>query len=100
MWRKVSDPYHKYSVSDKGQIRNDSTGKILSQHLARSGFELVSLSCGKQKTFYVHRLVALAFLPTVEGANCIDHLDGDRRNNHVGNLCWKKQKECRSKIYP
>ena len=32
---------------------------------------------GKRKRFLVHRLVAFAFIPMIEGKNCINHIDGN-----------------------
>lgn len=46
-----------------------------------------------RKTFMVHRLVAKAFLPKVEGKNFINHKDGNKLNNHVDNLEWCTIKE-------
>ncbi|MEJ7316913.1 HNH endonuclease, partial [Staphylococcus epidermidis] len=43
---------------------------------------------GKSHDFYVHRLVAGAFIPKVEGKNYINHKDGNPRNNEVNNLEW------------
>lgn len=40
------------------------------------------------KTFKVHRLVADAFLPNPDHLPYVLHLDGDRTNNNVSNLCW------------
>ncbi len=48
----------------------------------------------KFKTISVHRLVAQAFLPCENFENLvINHIDGDRTNNHVTNLEWVTQKE-------
>lgn len=42
----------------------------------------------KPKDFLVHRLVAIAFLPKVEGKNYVNHIDGNPKNNNVINLEW------------
>lgn len=48
---------------------------------------------GKSKDFLVHRLVAFAFISQIEGKNCINHIDGNPKNNHVTNLEWCNYKE-------
>lgn len=42
----------------------------------------------RRKTHMLHRLVALAFIPNIEGKSFVNHKDGNKLNNHVDNLEW------------
>ena len=47
----------------------------------------------KPKQIKLHRAVAMLFIPGIEGKNIVNHIDGNRFNNHVNNLEWVNQKE-------
>lgn len=50
---------------------------------------MVSLSKKNvQKNFYIHRLVANAFIPNPENLPQVNHKDEDKTNNCVENLQW------------
>ena len=48
---------------------------------------------GVQRHYYVHRLVAEAFIPKPEGASEVNHKDGNPSNNRVENLEWCSRSE-------
>lgn len=85
--------YERYSISNYGNVINNHTGKKLSQRISTNGYMRVNLRKGnilyeKPKTLAVHRLVAEAFIPIVQGKDYINHIDGDKQNNAVYNLEW------------
>jgi len=47
----------------------------------------------KQKTFYVHRLVASTFINNLKRRRTVNHIDGQKDNNFVGNLEWATDEE-------
>jgi len=83
-----------YEVSSLGKVKNAKTGRILKAHVGQYGYESVSLSLqGKSKTYIVHRLVALAFIPNPENKPEVNHKDGKKTNNRKSNLEWATSAE-------
>lgn len=80
--------YPGYLVSTYGDVLSLKRGcHPLAKARTDKGYLRVSL-CGE--TRFIHRLVATAFITKPEGTTewVVNHLDGDRTNNHVGNLEW------------
>lgn len=88
-WKAI--PGFNYSVSDRGQIRSDKTGRILAVNKNQYGVPQVGMMReGEQYHRSVPLLVARAFIKSPsEAFDTPINLDGDRDNNHVDNLMWR-----------
>ena len=89
-WRPVPG-YDGYFVSNTGiiQSRKRKTPLNLSYVTKKDGY-LRAYLCkdGKMKAFYVHRVVALAFIENPQNLPFINHKDECKTNNNVDNLEW------------
>lgn len=82
-----------YTIEDNGTIRN-SKGKIIKSRISDRGYHRVNLcKDGKIKTHRLHRLVAIAYIYTDDFSLEVDHIDGNKDNNHANNLRWCTGKE-------
>lgn len=89
-WRFI-EANSDYMVSDHGRILSfkGKSKLIISSSITAKGYEYVAI---RQKGIYVgysvHRLVATAFIPNPKRLPQVNHLDGNKLNNHVANLEW------------
>lgn len=93
IWKAI-EGYEDYEISSLGRVKslaNDKSRKekILKPMKHRDGYLFVHLYRDrKYKRFYVHRLVATAFIPNPEGFEQINHKDENKINNVVDNIEW------------
>lgn len=96
-WRPVVGYKGKYEVSDDGLVRSIARPRARARVLAQvesNGYMRVTLQNGKdRRMLLVHRLVLEAFVSQCPDGYEAAHMDGDRRNNTVGNLQWLTRKE-------
>ena len=78
-----------YAVTIDGDVISIKSNKSLRLHDNGHGYKTVCLCIdGKPKTYYVHRLVASAFVENPNDYPEVNHIDEDRGNNRAENLEW------------
>ena len=87
---KTIKEYPMYSVSTCGRVMKNSTRKIMKPSKKPNGYMVINLftSDGRRKKEYVHRLVAITFIPNDRLLPQVNHIDGVRDNNVLSNLEW------------
>jgi len=101
-WRELPDYEGLYLISNKGRVKSCSRQKnsnskfayiskekVLKPSVSKDGYLNVFLcKDGKSKSFAIHRLVAIAFIPNGGKLSDVNHKDENKLNNSVENLEW------------
>lgn len=86
IWAPVKG-YPDYAISNYGRLRNLTHNREVRGSVAPYGGLKVSLSRGGEvQDFYIHHLVAQAFISGWRPGIRVRHLDNDRTNNYHLNL--------------
>ena len=81
--------FQNYEIDEYGNVYSNFYKKYLKPKIDKDGYLKLTLSINKKsKTFFVHRLVALNFLSNRNHYPVINHIDGNKKNNHYSNLEW------------
>lgn len=108
IWKDIPGYEGFYEVSTYGNVRSVERkitykvyNKLVSKTLpsvilqgkpSKNGYPIIHLSKhGYTKPFYIHRLVAEAFIDNPNGFRYINHKDEIKYNNYVGNIEWCTQ---------
>jgi len=101
IWKDIENYKGLYQVSNYGNVRSldrhvqwkntlvFKPSKILSQIPHTFGYTTIKLSKnGIVDGEYVHRLVAMTWIPNPNNYDCVLHKDDNPKNNHIANLMW------------
>ena len=91
IWKPIKGYEGLYEVSNFGRVKSIRFGKEKIMSSKAKGNKYLKIMLCKNKTykrFYIHRLVAQAFLPNTDNLPCVNHKDENPLNNVVSNLEW------------
>jgi hypothetical protein len=93
---KISPDGIVWSFKPKGLLAN----RQMTTHIQPNGYVHLVLRTGSRttgdricKTYLIHRMVALAYIPNPDNKKYINHINGDKTDNRVENLEWCTAKE-------
>lgn len=101
IWKDIKNYEGLYQISNLGKIKGLSKQDgfyYLKERLLKPvnnfGYQRIILSKNKiKKNYFIHKLVAEAFIPNPNNYPIVNHKDGNKENNCVNNLEWCSHKQ-------
>ena len=94
-WKPVPGYEDYYEISNLGRVRRVSPergtwfGRIITPNPGSDGYPCIRFAVnGVKKTYSLHRIVALTWVPGYEHGLQVNHKDCDKTNNAADNLEW------------
>lgn len=112
VWKPILGFEKSFSVSNKGRVKRLSrvlyvsdcltknaysyniSEKILNGSITKFGYHRINITeQGRSRLCFIHRMVAEAFIENSGNKPQVNHIDGNKLNNHANNLEWCTQLE-------
>jgi hypothetical protein len=93
-WKEIKGFEDIYEISNFGNVKRVKTQMLLKPRKHTNNYLRVCLcKDGTRKDFFIHRLVATAFIDNALNKMDVNHIDGNKTNNNVINLEWATRSE-------
>jgi len=87
-YKRIKD-YEDYIIFTTGKVYSTKSNKFMKHETGTYKYYLIFLYKNKKrKSFRLHRLLGLHFIPNPNNLPTIDHIDKNRLNNNLNNLRW------------
>lgn len=90
-WKDIQGYEGRYQVSTHGRVRSlrFTKPRIMKSPCNKRGYPHLELNYNMQKkTHCIHSLVAKAFISNPDNKPCVNHINGIKTDNSLGNLEW------------
>jgi len=90
LWKPINE-HPLYSISNMGRMKyyRDFNGSYIIKQVIKNNYLYVRITEKKIISNYrIHRLVAIAFIQNPNNFPCVNHIDGNKKNNNHLNLEW------------
>lgn len=92
-WKRIPG-FEDYMACKTGEIYSTKTKRVLKQTPTKDGYLKTTLwKKGKGTTKKSHSFIAVTFIPNPLDKPQVNHINGDKQDNRIGNLEWVTQKE-------
>ena len=85
--------YPDYLIYPSGKVWSKYVKRYLSVFDTNGYLQVTLCKDGIPKNHSIHRLLAIHFIENPDNKPCVDHWDGNRKNNKLNNLRWVTHSE-------
>ncbi len=88
IWKDVPGYEGLYMASNHGRIRNFKNNLLKPNKILKGYLHITLHKGGIPKTFRLHRIIAATFIPIDKSRTQVNHKNGIKTDNYIGNLEW------------
>ncbi len=86
--------YEDYLIYEDGRVYSKRKKIFMKHSINNKGYLRICMCINyKRKWFYIHRLIAIHYIPNPDNKPEVDHIDINPLNNSISNLRWATRRE-------